>query len=107
MNAPANFPTHEARHLAASQAVATASAKYAAQVEATGGKWTENLAFARIQLDNAIIDLIDDGNALEDRDCVMDEFRLDEAGNPVADEPGLFDPSLVHPDNPCQRGWRA
>lgn len=105
MNAP--FKPTEARHIAASQALATAAAKYSAQVEATGGKWTETLAFARIQLCNAIIDLIDDGNAMEDRDCVMDEFRLDEAGNPVRDEPGLFDPSLVHPDNPCQRGGRA
>lgn len=42
----------------------------------------EDVVQARLQLCNSIIALIDDGDAWQDREDIMDEFRLDENGNP-------------------------
>lgn len=45
--------------------------------------------YNRFQLCNAIIDLIDDGDALAEREVLMDELGIDEDGNPVPPEGDL------------------
>lgn len=85
----ANFRFQQSAHV---------SAYRAAQADAHQERAARNLADAaaayagkrsdwnRFQLCNAIIDLIEDGDALAERETLMDYLRIDEDGNPVRDD---------------------
>jgi hypothetical protein len=75
------------------------------------GKWGQSAQYALLYLCNDIIALIDDGDAMAQRDTLMHELQCDEEGQPV-DEYGFpvysFSPGSVHPDNPCKpKGYWA
>lgn len=84
------------------QALAAAAARYAETLQASG-KHTDLTDITRFELCNAIIDLIDDGDAWQERETLMGELEIDDEGNPV-DSNGfrLGDASfgLHHPDSP-------
>jgi hypothetical protein len=86
------------------RAIQEQAGRLAATLEKHG--WRKGAQFEYLQLCNAIVDLIDDGDALAERGKLQEELRCDENGDPV-DEYGFpvaqFNPSLVHPDDPCQR----
>ena len=52
-----------------------------------GGGYTPRARHDLLKLCNAIIDLIDDGDCLAERERMMDELRCDEGGNPLPPEP--------------------
>jgi hypothetical protein len=58
----------------------------AAQDYKTRLRFKQTSDFEELQLMNAIIDLIDDGNALQRREDIMDENRWTEDGNPARDD---------------------
>ncbi len=66
----------DAREAQAALVLAKAAADYAAN----------RTEYRRFVLCNAIIDLIDDGDALAERETLMDYLRIDEDGNPVRDD---------------------
>lgn len=71
------------------------------------GAYTTTAMHRLLDLCNAVIGMVDDGDCLAQRDTLMWELSCDEHGNPV-DEDGnplaSFNQSLVHPDNPSQSG---
>ena len=64
-------------------AVARAATDLATQLELGGGKYGYRANHRLLELCNTIIDLIDDGDAMAQRDSLMWELRCDEGGNPV------------------------
>lgn len=63
----------------------------------------------RLDLCNAIIDLIDDGDAYAERGTLMDELRCDEGGNPVKPDPADYGDWLYEcrRDERMDREWAA
>lgn len=102
---PNELTPRHAEHIRQAKALAKAAADYAERVALHRGQFTQSVEFSRFILTGAIIDLIDDGNALAERESLMHELRIDEQGDPV-DADGFplasFNPSFVHPDDPCQ-----
>jgi hypothetical protein len=93
------------------RAIAKQAERLAAVLERTKGRHGQTAQFYLLHLCNDIIDLIDDGNALAQRETLMHELQCDEEGNPV-DEDGFpltsFDPGSIHPDDPCKpKGYWA
>lgn len=50
------------------------------------GFYSVNAQYALLDLCNAVIDMIDDGDCLAQREVLMDELRCDEDGNPVRED---------------------
>lgn len=69
----------------------------------SNGKWTTRAQYDLLDLCNAVIDLIDDGDCMAQRESLMDDLRCDEDGNPV-DENGetitRTSFGMHHPDSP-------
>lgn len=70
----------------------------------SNGKWTTRAQFDLLDLCNAVIDMIDDGDCMAEREIMMAELRCDEDGNPVDEnlEPiGQRESfGMHHPDSP-------
>lgn len=73
----------------------------------SGGEYDTRASHRLFDLCTALIDLLHGGDAETMRDSLMHELGIDEHGNPVR-EVIEFNPSLVHPDDPCQsKGYAA
>lgn len=68
-------------------AIAAAAFQLYDRLTYSGGTYTERAQYRLLDLCNAVIDLIDDGDCLEQRGILMDELHCDEAGNPLPPEP--------------------
>lgn len=68
-------------------AIAVAAFRLHERLTANDGKWNTRSEYRLLDLCNAVIDLIDDGDCLEQRGILMDELHCDEAGNPLPPEP--------------------
>lgn len=79
-------PDRLEQHKLAADRLRDQAIRYADAVQASGGRFTETTEFVRWQLCNAIIDLIDDGEVMTERENLMDDLRIDEQGDPVRDE---------------------
>lgn len=80
-------------------AIAVAASRLHGRLTASGGKWNERAQYALFDLCNAVIDLIDDGDCLAQREILMDELRCDENGNPLGPEADLVPFALCKPLN--------
>ena len=69
-------------------AVATLALEFAQALIRDDGRLLDSTDFAEFRLINAIIELINDGDILAEREHLMDELRIDEDGNAV-DEDGF------------------
>ena len=69
-------------------AVATLALDYAQALIRDDGRLLDATDFAEFRLINAIIELINDGEIIAQRDHLMDQLRIDEDGNAV-DEDGF------------------
>ena len=78
-------------------AVAVAAFRLHKRLTATGGTYTERAQYRLLHLCNALIDLIDDGDCLTQREILMDELRCDEGGNPLGPEADLVPFALCKP----------
>lgn len=88
-------------------AVMQAATSLNAALERSGGLYSTAAMHRLLDLCNAVIGMVDDGDCLAQRDTLMWELSCDEHGNPVDEDgnpPASFDQSLVHPDNPSQLG---
>lgn len=61
------------------------------------GRWTTGAQYSLLHLCNAVIDLIDDGDCVREREVLMDELRCDEGGNPLGPEADLVPFTLCKP----------
>jgi hypothetical protein len=74
-------------------------------IEARKPRYTRSAEWALFEVCNAGIALVDDGDFLAQRESLMFELGCDCDGYPD-DAPAEFNPSMVHPDDPCQgKGW--
>ena len=89
--------------------IADAALMLAKRLDATGGTYDRRAQRNLFNLCNAVIGLIDDGNAWEQREVLMHELGCDEHGNPVdenGDSPARDAVSfgMAHPDSPSFGG---
>lgn len=78
-------------------AIAVAAFRLHERLTANGGTYTERAQYRLLDLCNAVIDLIDDGDCLQQREILMDELRCDEGGNPLGPEADLVPFALCKP----------
>ena len=76
------IPTTEADK---ARAIRDAAGELHMSLHLSGNRWNRAQQGYMLKLCNAIIDLIDDGDCLAERERMMDELRCDEGGNPVSD----------------------
>ena len=67
----------------AAKLLAKRAAEYAARLERTGGRFTPMVQFDLLQLCNAIIGVVDDGDAMTERDNIAQSNGWDENGYPL------------------------
>lgn len=75
-------------------AIAVAAFRLHERLTASGGVYTERAQYRLLDLCNAVIDLIDDGDCLTQRENLMWELRCDEYGNPVPPDESNIDDSF-------------
>jgi len=68
------------------RAIRDAAGELHISLHLSGNTWNRAQQDYLFKLCNAIIDLIDDGDALAERETLMDYLRIDEDGNPVRDD---------------------
>lgn len=96
-----------AERISRARTLATALTVWADECERRMDDSTRRAMWDEFAVCNAAIALVDDGDFLAQRESLMFELRCDEEGYPD-DAPAEFNPSMVHPDDPCQRkGWGA
>lgn len=73
----------------------------------SNGKWTARAQYDLLDLCNAVIALVDDGDCMAQRESLMDELRCDEDGNPVDENRETITRAsfgMHHPDSPSFGG---
>lgn len=73
----------KAKDIADARAVAITANTLADYLAGNGAEWTEGAQYRLFRLCNAIIDLIDDGDCMAQREIIMDDLHIDEDGNAV------------------------
>ena len=79
------------------RAIAVAAFRLHDRLESSGNTYTTSAQHRLLELCNAVIDLIDDGDCLTQREILMDELRCDEGGNPLGPEADLVPFALCKP----------
>ena len=79
------------------RAIAAAAFHLYDRLSASGGVYNERAQYRLLDLCNAVIDLIDDGDCAREREVLMDELRCDEDGNPLGPEADLVPFALCKP----------
>lgn len=102
VNAPFNqMSERQIRELANIARFRKAVNEWADRVALRASTSDEEAMLLEMELLKIGIDLWDDGDMLATLEVRREELGMDEEGY------SLDDPSLVHPDNPCQRTWRG
>lgn len=87
--------------------LAAIAAQLSHRLKASGDKYTTRAQIDLFDLCNAVIDLIDDGDCMAQRESLMDELRCDEDGNPVDENRERIIRAsfgMHHPDSPSFGG---
>jgi hypothetical protein len=78
------------------------------RLEQSNGRFDTLQSYALLDLCNAVIGLIDDGDCMAQRDSLMDELSCDERGNPVDENGSVIGATssfgMNHPDSPSFGG---
>ena len=69
------------------RAIRNAAGELHISLHLSGGEYHRAQQDYMLKLCNAVIDLIDDGDCLAERERMMGELRCDEGGNPLPPEP--------------------
>ena len=73
---------HRAGHIVDALNLERVAKRYSEIVRRELGNYNpEIVMLARLHLCNAIIQMMDDGDALAERECIMHDLRVDEGGN--------------------------
>lgn len=68
------------------RAIANVATRLQERLILSEGRWTTGAQYSLLHLCNAVIDLIDDGDCVREREILMDELRCDEGGNQLPPE---------------------